>query len=80
MTELRLEIVRLANLTKNYITEKLKEVCKLDANSLVQSLSSSLNVETSRYLAAFARNSRPEGRRWRHEKKVFAVSILKHSP
>jgi len=35
---------------------KLKEVCQLEGNSLKQCLSTSLNVETSRFLTAVVTN------------------------
>ena len=37
-------------LRKKYVTKNMKEVCHLDSNHLVQALSSSLNVQTSRFL------------------------------
>jgi len=66
----------LCKLRKKYRAKKLKEVC----NPLIQSLSSSLNVDTSRFLASIVRNSKHEGRRWSFKEKVLVVSILKHSP
>jgi hypothetical protein len=46
------------------MTKNLKEVCQLASSKLIQSLSSSLNVETSRFLFSVIRNSRhkPQGR------------------
>ena len=72
----------LCKLRKKYRAKKLKEVCKLDSNPLIQSLSSSLNEDTSTFLASIVRNSKhvPKGRRWSYKEKVLAVSILKHSP
>ena len=60
----------------------MKEVCQLDSNPLIQSLSSSLNLDTSRFLASIVRNSKhePKGRRWSFKEKVVAVTILKRSP
>ena len=54
----------------------------MDSNPLIQSLSSSLNVDTSRFLACIVRNSKhePKGRRWSYKEKVLPVSILKRSP
>jgi len=71
----------LCKLRKEYRAKKLKEVCQLDSNPLIHSLSSSLNVDTSRFLASVVRNSKhePKGRRWSY-KEVLGVSILKHSP
>jgi len=56
----------LCNLRKAYMAKKLKEVCELDSNRLIQSLSSSLNVVASRFLVSIDRNSKhePEGRMW----------------
>ena len=53
-----------------------------DSNPLIQALSSSLNLQTSRFLASFVRNSRnkPEGRRWSFKDKVLALFLLKHGP
>ena len=72
----------LCKLRKKYRAKKLKEVCQLDSDPLIQSLSSSLNVDTSRFLASVVRNSKhePKGRRWSYKEKVLAVSILKRSP
>jgi len=49
---------------------------------LIQSLSSSLNVDTSRFLASVVRNRKhePKCRRWSSKEKVLAVSILKFIP
>jgi hypothetical protein len=58
--------VRFANLGRSTFSKKLKGVCQLEGNSLKQSLSSSLNVETSRFLTADVRNilvGKPEGKR-----------------
>ena len=54
----------------------------MDSNPLIQALSSSLTVDTSRFLASTVRNSKhvPKVRRWNYKEKVLAVSILKHSP
>ena len=72
----------LCKLRKKYRAKKLKEVCQLDGNPLIQSLSSSLNEDTSKFLASIVRNSKhePKGRRWSYKEKVLAVSILKRSP
>ena len=72
----------LCKLRKKYRAKKLKEVCQLDSNPLIQSLSSSLNVDTSRFLASVVRNSKhePKGRRCSYKEKVLALSILKRSP
>jgi hypothetical protein len=40
----------------------MREVYQLDSNPLIQALSSSLNVQTSRFLASVVRNSSHEGR------------------
>jgi hypothetical protein len=67
---------------KKFMTNHMKEVCKLDSNPRMQALSSSLNVQTSRFLASVVRHSRhkPEGRRWSFKKKALAVFLLKHVP
>jgi len=72
----------LCKIRKKYRAKKPKEVCQLDSNPLIQSLSSSLNVDTSRFLASVVRNSKhkPKGRRWSYKEKVLAVSNLKRSP
>jgi hypothetical protein len=71
----------LCKVRKKYRAKKLKEICQLDSNPLIQSLSSSLNVDTSRFLAFFVRNGKhePKDRRWSSKEKVLAVSILKCS-
>ena len=57
------------------MTKNRKEVCHLDSNRLIWSLSASLNVQTSRFLETFVRDSRhkPEGRRRTLIEKVSAV-------
>jgi len=50
----------LCKLRNKYRAKKLKEVCQLDSNPLIHSLSSSLNVDTSRFLASAVRNSKHE--------------------
>ena len=54
----------------------------MDSNPLRQSLSSTLNVNTSRFLAFIVRNSKhePQGRSWSYKENVLAVSILMCSP
>jgi hypothetical protein len=55
----------LSNLRKKYMTKNVKEVCQLDINPLIQSLSSSLNPDSSRFLTSIVSNARcPKGRRW----------------
>jgi len=72
----------LCKLRKKYRTMKLKEVCQLESNPLIQSLSSSLNVGTSRFLLSIVRNNKyePKGRRWSCKEKVLAISIQKCNP
>jgi hypothetical protein len=55
------------------MTKNMKKVCHLDSNCLIWS--SSLYVQTSRFLETFVRNSRhkPEGMRWSFKEKVLAV-------
>ena len=45
----------LCKMRKTYRAKKQKEVCQLDSNRLIQSLSSSLSVDTSRFLASIDR-------------------------
>jgi hypothetical protein len=54
----------------------------MDSDPLMENLSSSFSVEAVRFLAAIFRNSkqRPQGRRWKFDDKVLALSLLKHSP
>jgi len=42
----------LCKLRKTYQAKKLKEVCQFDSKSLIESLSSSLNIDMSRFLAS----------------------------
>jgi hypothetical protein len=54
----------------------LKEVCQLDSNPLIWALSSSNNVQTSRFLGTVFRNSRhkAEGRSWSYKGRVLALT------
>jgi len=72
----------LCKLRKKYRAKKLKEVCQLDSDPLIQSLSSSMNVDTSRFLASVVRNSKhePRSRRWSYKEEVLAVSTLSVAP
>ena len=69
-------------LRKKYVAVNLKEVCQLDSNLLMRSVSSSNNVQTSRFLETVVRNSRhkAEGRSWSYKGKVLALSLLKCGP
>ena len=49
--------IRTLQLRKKYVTKNMREVFQLD-NPLIQTLSFSLNVQTSRFLASVVRNSR----------------------
>ena len=71
----------LCKLRKKYKTKKMEEVCHLERNPLIRTLSSSLNVHTSVLLSSFLRNvkHKPKGRRWSLEDKVLAISLLKRS-
>ena len=55
----------LCKLRKKCRVKKLKKGCHVDSNPLIWSLLSSLNVDTSRFLASIVRNSKhhPKGRR-----------------
>jgi hypothetical protein len=65
-----------------YRSRKLKDLCDVDSDPLMQEISNSLNAEAVRLLSAIIRNSRykPRGRRWNFEEKMLALSLLKHSP
>jgi len=72
----------LCKLRKKYRSTKLKDLCDMDSDPLMQGISNSLNAEAVRLLAAIIRNSRhkPRGRRWNFEEKILALSLLKRSP
>ena len=72
----------LAHLRKMYMTKNLKEVCQLDNYPLIQTLSPSLNVLSSRFMATAVRNSRHKltGGMWCFKGKAWALSILKCGP
>jgi hypothetical protein len=72
----------LCKLKKKYKGKKLKILCDMDSDPLMDNLSSSFSVEAVRFLAVIFRNSRhrPKGRRWNFDEKVSALSLLKHSP
>jgi len=63
----------ICKLRKKHGARKLKDVCQLDSNPLIQSLLSSLNVDTSRYLASMVRNRKHElkGRMWNSKEKFW---------
>jgi hypothetical protein len=65
-----------------YSGGKLKKLCRVDSDPVMENLSSSLSVEAVRLLAAVFRNStqKPKGRRWSFEDKVLVLSLLKRSP
>ena len=67
---------------RKYRSKKLKDLCDVDSDPLMQEISNSLNVEAVRLLAAIIRNSKhkPRGRRWNFEEKILALSLLKRSP
>ena len=69
----------LHKLKKKYRTKELKEICRLVGSPLIQSLSASLNAETSRFLSSVFRN-RPKGRWWSCKEKVLCLSTLKRNP
>jgi hypothetical protein len=72
----------LCKLKKKYKGKKLKVLCGVDSDPLMENLSSCINVEATRILAAIFRNSqhRPKGRRWNFDEKVLALSLLNRSP
>jgi len=55
----------LCKLRQKYKSRKLKDLCDVDSDPLMQEISNSLNVEAVRLLAAIIRNSnnKPRGRR-----------------
>jgi hypothetical protein len=63
----------LCKLREKYRAKKLEEVCQLENNPLIQSVSSSLNLDTSGFLASVVRSSKhePKGKRWSFKEKVF---------
>jgi len=65
----------LCKLRKTYRAKKLKEVCQLDINPLIQSISSSVNV-ISRFLVSIDRKNKhePKGRMWNSKEKFLVVS------
>jgi len=69
----------LHKLRKSYRTKELKEICRLVGSPLIQSLSASLNAETSRFLPSVVRN-RSKGRSWSCKEKVLCLSTLKRNP
>jgi hypothetical protein len=48
----------LSQFRKKYMTKNVKEVCQFDGNPLIQCLSSSLNPDSSRFLASIFSNTR----------------------
>jgi hypothetical protein len=68
-------------LRKKYRARKMKYLCDMDSDPLMQDFSNSLNAEAVRLLAAVIRNSKhkPQGRRWNF-KDNFAQSLLQCSP
>jgi hypothetical protein len=62
--------------------KEVEKLCDVDSDPLLESLSSSFNVEAARFLAAILMNNkqRPKGRKWNFDEKVLALSLLKHSP
>jgi hypothetical protein len=68
----------ICKLRRKYRSRKLKDLCDVDSDPLMQEISKSLNAEAVRLLAAVIRNSRRKlsGRRWNFEEKNFSsVSI-----
>jgi hypothetical protein len=56
----------LRKLKNKYKGKKLRKLCDVGSDPLMESLSSFFSVEAARFLAAILRNSkqRPKGRRW----------------
>ena len=63
------------------MTKNMRKVCQLNRNSLKQALSSSLNVQTSGFLASFVRNSSHKAERimWSFKDKVLVLNPLHFS-
>jgi hypothetical protein len=72
----------LCKLKNKHKEKKLKKLCCVDSDPVMENLLSSLTVEAASSLAAIIRNSRqkPKCRRWNLEDKVLALFLLKHSP
>ena len=68
----------LCKLRQKYKSRKLKDLCDVDSDPLMQEISNSLNAEAVRLLAAIIRNSshKPRGRRWNFEEKILALSVV----
>jgi hypothetical protein len=66
----------LCKLKKKYRSKKLKDLCDVDSDPLMQEILNSLNTEAVRLLAVLIKNSRnkPRGRRWNFEEKKFSLS------
>jgi hypothetical protein len=69
-------------LRKKYRSRKLKDLCDVDSDPLMQEISNSLNADAVRLFSATIRNSRhkPRGRRWNFEEKILALSLIKLNP
>jgi hypothetical protein len=79
---IRSEESTLWKLRKKYRAKKLKYLCDVDSDPLMQSISYSLNVVALRLLAAIIRNSKHKlkRRRWNFKDKILALFLLKRSP
>jgi hypothetical protein len=72
----------LCKLRNKNTSRKLKDLCDVVCDPMMQEISNSLNAEAVRLLAAIIRNIRHKlrGRRWNFEENVLALSVLKRSP
>jgi hypothetical protein len=68
----------LCELKRKYKRKKLKKLCDMDSDPLMDSLSYSFSAEASRFSTAIFWNSRqrPRARRWNFEDKVLALCSL----
>jgi len=64
------------------MTKNMREVCLLDGNSLIQTLSSPLNLQTSDFWCTLLGTvgMKLGGRRYSFKDKVLALSLLKRGP
>jgi hypothetical protein len=72
---IRIKESALCKLKRKYTSRKLKDLCDVDSDPLMQEISNSLNAEAVTLLAAIIRNTRykPRGRRWNVEEKNFGT-------
>jgi predicted DNA-binding ArsR family transcriptional regulator len=66
----------LCKLRKKFRSRKLKDLCEVGSDPLLQEISKSLNADFVRLFAAIVRNSRHnvEGKRWNFQEKFWLRS------